>query len=199
LNWTVVGGRIVSSLPQFLGANPAEVSAGSLKGTRALAKEEDLARHLLKSLDEEKRKIAVLHPQAPTEILTGAQREAAIQEDFGLPFTSMSVEQQGVLISLIEVYAGTMPRPLAEERLGKIRAAGLESIKFAWMGGSEKGQGHYYRVQGPTFLIEYDNTQNNANHIHTVWRDFQGDFGRDVLKEHYQAHARPGDTHGHDH
>jgi hypothetical protein len=87
---------------------------------------------------------------------------------------------------LLEEYAASMPSELAAERMEKLRLAGLEKITFGWAGGIERGQRHYYRVQGPTFLVEYDNTQNNANHIHSVWRDFNGDFGRDLLREHYQ-------------
>ncbi len=170
-----------------------------MQGTRALAAEEDLARALVKSLDDGQRGTAVLSDTAPREILTGAEREASIQEDRGLAYADMNEDQQGLLLSLIREYADAQPAELAEERLAKIRAAGLDAVKFAWMGGLEQGQGHYYRIQGPTFLIEYDNTQNNANHIHTVWRDFDGDFGRDILKEHYEAHAAPGDDHGHDH
>jgi hypothetical protein len=91
-----------------------------------------------------------------------------------------------MLLRLIDEHAGSQADPLAKERLAKIREAGLASVRFAWMGAGEKGGGHYYRIQGPTFLVEFDNTQNNANHIHQVWRDFKGDFGRDLLAEHYR-------------
>jgi hypothetical protein len=121
--------------------------------------------------------------------LTGAEREAAIQEDKGLAYADMDAAAQGLLLALIQEHASCQSDGLAQARLAKIRAAGIESVKFAWMGGVEKGQGHYYRVQGPTFLIEYDNTQGQANHVHTVWRDFHGDFGRDLLKAHYASHA----------
>jgi hypothetical protein len=197
LNWTVVDGKVIGDSPQFLGANPARVASGALQGTRALEAEEDLARALVKSLDEEQKKEAVLRATAPRDILTGAQRQAAIQDDRGIAHRQLRREQKGMLLALIRVYADAMPRAVAERRLEKIRRAGLDDVKFAWMGGLEPGQGHYYRVQGPTFLIEYDNTQNNANHIHTVWRDFKGDFGADLLAEHYKAHAHER-NHGHD-
>lgn len=207
LNWTIAGGRVIATTPQFLGANPAEIKAGPREGHRALAGEEDLARALLESLDETQRTAAIIADRAPADILTGMSREAAIQENSGVAWNDLNESQQGQLMSLIETYAEVQRPALKEARLEKLKAAGLETIRFAWMGGTEKGQGHYYRIQGATFLIEYDNVQNNANHIHTVWRDFDGDFGRDVLKEHYQAHAQDpehghhshGDEHGHSH
>jgi hypothetical protein len=185
-NWTLVNGRAIASSPQFFGANPAEVREGPMKGTRALAAEEDLARTLLKSLNPTQRAEAVLADKAPSDIITGAQRQAAIQEDKGIAYGKLNKEQQGMLLAIIEEYTNAQPPDLARGRLEKIRAAGLDGVKFAWMGGMERGQGHYYRVQGSTFLIEYDNTQNNANHIHAVWRDFKGDFGMDLLAIHYQ-------------
>src|SRR5262249_26399013 len=185
-NWTLVNGRAIASSPQFFGANPAEVREGPMKGTRALAAEEDLARTLLKSLNPTQRAEAVLADKAPSDIITGAQRQAAIQEDKGIAYGKLNKEQQGMLLAIIEEYVNAQPPDLTRGRLEKIRAAGLDGVKFAWMGGMERGQGHYYRVQGSTFLIEYDNTQNNANHIHAVWRDFNGDWGEDLLAEHYR-------------
>ena len=185
LNWTVVEGRLAST-PQFLGANPADVRDGPLKGTRALASEEDLGRALVKSFDAGQAAQAVLRKNAPEEILTSDSREAAIQEDKGISYGRLTPEQQGLLLSLIQEYASAQPAAVAQARLARVRAE-LPKVKFAWMGGLEKGQGHYYRIQGSTFLIEYDNTQNNANHIHCVWREFKGDWGKDLLAEHYRT------------
>jgi hypothetical protein len=199
LNWTFAEGKLLSSTPQFLGSNPAEVLEGPLKGTRALGAEEDLARALLALLSEEQRAVCVTSDKAPADILTRMDREAGIQENTGLRFADMTDAQRGMLIELINVYTSVQLPGVAAERVQKIKDAGMDEIRFAWMGGLEKGQGHYYRVQGPTFLIEYDNTQNNANHIHTVWRDFNGDFGRDVLKDHYRAHANPAHPQEHIH
>jgi hypothetical protein len=199
LHWTIVDGAIVATVPQFLGANPAEVLSGPKQGTRALAAEEDLARQLVNSLDDDQRSLCILHPAAPPDIVTGAAREVAMLDDLGVPYAQLNEAQQGVMLSLIQVYAGCQLPELADARLGKIRDAGLDRVKFGWMGGIEKGEKHYYRIQGPTFLIEYDNTQNDANHIHTVWRDFHGDFGRDVLKEHYERHANPAQLGDHSH
>jgi hypothetical protein len=186
-NWTIVNGNAMATTPQFFGATPAEVRQGSRKGTRAIALEEDLAFELLRSLDATQQKAAILDPKAPNDILTTNTREAAIQEDRGVPYAQMNAAQKALLMKLIEANTDAQPEAVARERLANLRAAGLDTIKFAWMGATEKGQGHYYRVQGPTFLIEFDNTQNDANHIHLVWRDFKGDWGRDLLAEHYKT------------
>lgn len=185
-NWTIVHGKSIGSSPQFFGANPAEVHTGPMKGTRVLAAEEDLGRSLVKSLTSAQRADAVINLTAPNDIVTTNERRAAIQEDKGIAYNKLTKDQQGMLMALIEEYLSAQPRPQARERLDKLRQAGFDQIKFAWMGGLEKGEGHYYRVQGSTFLIEYDNTQNNANHVHCVWRDFKGDWGEDLLAAHYR-------------
>jgi hypothetical protein len=186
LNWTIVNGRLAGSAPQFLGAHPADVSQGPREGARALAVEEDLARTLVHSLSPPQRSAAILNASAPRDIVTGASREAAISEDKGLGYAQLTAEQQGLLLSLIQEYASTQTSPVAQARLARVKGE-LPGVKLAWMGGIERGQGHYYRIQGATFLIEYDNTQDGANHIHCVWRDFKGDWGKDVLAEHYRT------------
>jgi hypothetical protein len=185
-NWTIVNGKSIGSSPQFFGANPAEVREGPMKGTRVLSAEEDLGRSLVKSLSTAQRAEAVLSTFAPGDILTSNQRTAAIQEDKGVAYSKLSKDQQGTLLALIEEYLAAQPPAQARQRLDKIRREGFDQIKFAWMGGLERGEGHYYRVQGRTFLIEYDNTQDDANHVHCVWRDFNGDWGDDLLAEHYR-------------
>lgn len=191
LNWTVVGGKAIASSPQFFGSNPGEVrvdvAGAPAKGTRVLGAEEDEGRKLVKSLTDEQRSVAVLSDKAPSDIITGASRQAAIQEDTGISYEKLTAAQRGQLLTLIRVYTDTQSKMLADKRLAALRKAGLNKVKFAWMGSTESGQGHYYRIQGPTFLVEYDNTQNNANHVHSVWRDFKGDFGMDLLAMHYQA------------
>jgi tetratricopeptide (TPR) repeat protein len=187
LHWTFVAGRSLASTPQFLGSNPAEVRSGPKQGTRALAAEEDLGRALLKSLSAEQRKEAVISETAPNDIATTNTRQAAIAESRGLSWTRLSEAQRGMLLTLLEEYAGVQRREIAAERLRRVREAGVDKLVFAWMGGPERGEGHYYRIQGPSFVVEYDNTQNGNNHIHSVWRDFQGDFGRDLLAEHYRT------------
>jgi hypothetical protein len=194
LNFTVVAGRLIASTPQFFGANPAEVKDGPKKGLRALPAEEDLARALLMSLDAPRRAEAVISTDAPRDIITGNSRKADLGQPKGLPVARMDRRQRGLLVALLDEYARSMPDAVARERLRRLREAGLEKVHFAWAGGAEHGQPHYYRIQGPTFLVEYDNTQNNANHIHSVWRDFDGDWGLDLLRLHYDT-AQSG--HGH--
>lgn len=186
LHWTIVNGAAVATTPQFFGSNPAEVREGTKKGTRVLHAEEDLARALLTALSDAQRTTAIVSDTAPDDILTTNARKAAIQENVGLSYGDMTVEQRGMLLALIDEYASAQPKAQAAERIEKIRTAGFEQVKFAWMGPVQKGALHYYRVQGPTFLIEYDNTQNDGNHVHAVWRDFAGDFGVDLLEEHYR-------------
>jgi hypothetical protein len=174
----------ISSSPMFLGANPAEVRDGDKKGTRVLADEEDAARALLMALPADLQKQAVVNAVAPSDIITMNKNDVTPLQDRGVAYAAMSAAQQVLLIRLIEVYTGNMEADLAAERLARIRSGGVDNIKFAWLGGIDKGKKHYYSVQGPTFLIEYDNTQNDGNHIHSVWRDFDGDFGRNILREH---------------
>ena len=187
-SWTVVDGQLSASTPQFFGSNPAHVREGSQAGEKVLAAEEYYARSLLGSLSPALQRAAIIADEAPDDILTSSDRQAAMLEDEGVAYSQLDSQQQDTLWRLIEEYAAAQPAPIAEERLDKVRAAGLDNIQFAWMGGIQEREGHYYRVQGPTFLIEYDNIQNDANHVHSVWRDFDGDFGRDLLAAHYRAY-----------
>jgi hypothetical protein len=185
-NYTVVNGR-VSGAPSFFGANPAEVREGPRKGLRALAAEEDLGRALLESLEDGQRKIAVVDAKAYPDILTAASRRAALAgHPSGLPASQMNARQFERLMALIAEYAHNMPEQIARDREEQVRKAG-RNIWFAWAGEAAPGRPHYYRVQAPTFLIEFDDTQNHANHIHSVWRDFHGDFGADLLEMHYKT------------
>jgi hypothetical protein len=184
LNFTVVKGTLLATSPSFMGTNPAEVRQGPLKGRRVLGAEEDLARGLLMSFDEEQRKVIVHDPQAPADILTAAQPKVEPLAAAGLPASAFSPKQKAMLRRLLNEYAANMPPALAAARLARVEQAGFEKLHFAWAGGLRKGDPHYYRIQGPTVLIEYDNTQNEANHAHSVWRDFDGDFGRDLIREH---------------
>ncbi|MEE2636157.1 MAG: DUF3500 domain-containing protein [Acidobacteriota bacterium] len=187
-NWTIVNGSAVATSPQFFGSNPAEVRDGPRAGLRVLGSEEDQARSLLASLNDVQRAAARVSDEAPSDILTRAQRKVTMLEDFGVSHADLDSDQQSVVWSIIEEYATVQPDPIAKARLATIQDAGLDHIKFVWMGGAAKGEPHYYRIQGPTFLIEYDNTQGSANHVHSVWRDFNGDFGRDLLAAHYRQY-----------
>lgn len=185
-NITVGDKGVLGVTPSFVGANPAEVADGPRKGFRPLAREEDLARELVQSLDAAQRNMAIIATTAPRDIITGASRKAKPLEPLGIPAAKLTGPQQQLLESLIREYVFTYRNEIAEADWKKINAAGRDRLHFAWAGGVERGQGHYYRIQGPTFLMEYDNTQNRANHIHAVWRDFENDFGEDLLRKHYE-------------
>ncbi len=187
LNFTLAGERLAADTPSFLGANPAEVRKGARKGLRVLAAEEDEARALLAMLSEEQRREAVFDSRTYGDIITGNAQKAEPLEAKGLLAARMDERQRAQLMKLVEVYASTFEPGLAQARLARVREGGVENIRFGWAGATARGARHYYRVQGPLFLIEYDASQNDGNHIHTVWRDFNGDFGRDLLKLHYDA------------
>ena len=183
LHYTLKGGKLISASPTFFGANPHRLASGS----RALPKEEDLARSLLRSLDAKQKKSAVVTEEAYSDILTRADTRAKLEDQpKGLAASAMSVKQREILKALIEEYVHNVPASVAAERMKAVNGTSNTDLLFAWAGGGEPGQGHYYRVQAPAFLIEYDNTQGGANHSHTVWRDFEGDFGRDVLALHHR-------------
>jgi hypothetical protein len=192
-NWTIVGGKAVGTTPAFFGANPGRSVAAPSAATPApqstpvepLAAEQQKARDLLAALTAEQRTAAITSATAPADILTTNVRKAAIIDNTGLAASAMTRPQQTLLMALIEEYASAQSPALAAQRMERVRLDGMEKIRFAWLGSTEPGLGHYYRVQGASFLIEYDNTQNNANHPHTVWRDFAGDFGVDLLAAHY--------------
>ena len=196
LHFTVVKGQVAASTPSFAGSNPAEVREGPQQGQRVLGLLEDSGRALVTALNESQRATAVIQPNAPNEIVTGNRLDIDPLQPAGLMAAQMTPQQRDLLMAVIDAYAGLMAPEVAADRLAKIKAAGLEKIGFAWAGPLERGRQHYYRVQGPTFLIEFDNAQNQGNHVHSIWRDFRGDFGRDLLREHIKtAHlgtAAPG-------
>ncbi len=189
LQFTIVNGTMVASSPTMFGSNPAEVPEGPKKGLRVLGDQEDTARALLMALDRAQRARAVIQNVALDEIVTTNKVEIKPLAPVGLTADAMTPAQRDLLLKVIETYTSKMADDIAAERMARIRSAGVEKISFAWAGEAERGKKHYYRIQGPTFLIEHDNSQNNGNHIHSVWRDFNGDFGRDLLREHYKAVA----------
>ena len=184
LHFTVVKGRLVASTPTFAGTNPAEVRSGKQKGMRILAEQEDTARDLLMSLTPDQQKAAIFTADAPEDIVTGNKDKVDPAKPVGLVSKDMEPAQRLKLMNVIRSYSSLMADDIAKERVGRIWSAGIENLYFGWAGGTAPGEKHYYRIQGPTFLIEFDNTQNDANHIHSVWRDFNGDFGRDLLRAH---------------
>jgi hypothetical protein len=216
LNYTLVNGQIVAPTPTFFGANPAASPLGGHVTLRPLQGIEELARDLMHTLDEGQRALAVIANAAPPDIvLTNSAyvaegallaNQKAIDEwqareqvhdhelekvrysstPQGLAAGALNAGQQELLLALVGEYIHRMPDELAEIERRKLQ--GAAPLHFAWAGGLERGQGHYYRIQGGHFLVEYDNTQDNANHIHSVWRDPVNDFGAQILANHY-AHS----------
>lgn len=190
LNFTVVKDRTAFA-PFFFGANPAEVKDGPKKGLRVLRAEEDLALELVQALSAEQRPKAIFQSSAFADIVTASASQVNPLEPVGITARELTAAQQALLNRLLGAYLSAMPAALSEARLKRLAHEDGTTIRFGWAGATQRGKPHYYRVQGKTFLIEFDNTQNNANHIHSVWRDFDGDFGRDLLQEHYhKAHAQ---------
>jgi hypothetical protein len=184
LNFTVRGDAAVATTPSFFGANPAEVRKGPKQGLRVLAAEEDEARKLLALLDAAQRRIAIVDARTYGDIITAARDKVSPLDNRGLEARAMTEPQKAQLRRLIEVYADSFEPQLRAARLARSNE-GFDSIRVAWAGSPDKGKQHYYRVQGAKFLIEYDASQNDGNHVHTVWRDYDGDFGRDLLREHH--------------
>jgi hypothetical protein len=189
LNVTVAGGKVLSMTPSFMGTNPGEVREGPRKGLRVLAEEEEHGRQLVKSLKDDQKAVAMLPGDVPADVISKEERKAVPLQPAGIAADKLEPGQREMLWRTIEEYIGRFRPDLAGLVRGQLKAGGAGTITFAWSGGTDVGQPHYYRIQSPEFLFEYDNTQNNANHPHAVWRDFANDFGEDLLKKHYsQAH-----------
>jgi hypothetical protein len=192
VNHLVAKGAFIAPTPCFFGANPATVPAGPLEGFRTLPGEESAARRLLRALDADDRKRAVIDDEAPADIVTRWSRRVEMDDPAGLPVSEMTADQRSRFMELLETYLHRMPADLADARMNALDRDGLGHIHFAWAGAARPGTPHYYRLHGPALLIEYDNTQNNANHIHSVWRDLRDDWGEDLLRRHYdRSHRRP--------
>jgi hypothetical protein len=186
-NYTIVDGK-VSDSPSFFGTNPAEVRVGPRKGLRVLALEDDYGYDMIEALDPAQQNVAVVDKTALKDIITGASRKAALNgAPNGLPASKMTAAQYDKLMTLIELYASNVPQAMADHRMELARKQPKEATFFAWTGEVKRGALHYYRVQTPAFLIEMDCTQDQGNHIHSVWRDYENDFGMDLLKAHYAA------------
>lgn len=185
LNFTIGAGDVALT-PSFMGSNPAEVRSGPRQGLRVLAREEDLAHELMQSLNEKQRALAIYTTNAPHEIITSTNRHLTALQPVGISAAELDAKQRGVFMELLREFVFRYRDELAAADWNKIETAGPDKLHFAWAGGTGPGQGHYYRIQGPTFLMEYDKTQDNANHVHTVWRDLENDFGDDLLRQHYE-------------
>lgn len=200
INYTSAGNKLVSATPEFMGANPAIVPSGPQKGKQVLKGEAELAFKLLHSLTEEQLHAALIDTKAPADIITGNKRSALLEHREGIRFHDLKSDQKAVFMQLLNTYIGNFREEFSNELMEKLKGTGLDSLCFAWAGRLHPGpgNGHYYRIQGPVLLIEYDNTQNNANHVHTVVRDLTNDFGEDALRRHYeQGHRHHESSVGH--
>ncbi len=186
MNVAAAGDAPPSMTPAFLGSNPAVVREGPNAGRRLLGAEEDLARELLALFTDAQLRTAIIETEAPRDIITGNARMVELDDFEGLPASEMTNAQSHALMHLIEEYLNNADAVIANAEMERIHEAGLENLHFAWAGSTERGEGHYYRIHGPTVLIEYDNVQGGANHVHSVWRDPQNDFGDDLLRRHYE-------------
>ncbi len=189
LNFSLWVDGLLSLTPFFFGTNPAEVRKGPQTGLRILDKREDLAFDLMGSLDAEQAERAVIYPEAPWDILTFNASRAVMPTYQGLAASEMDDDQRALLDRLVDLYIDQAPSDLADDRRARIAAAGREGMHFAWAGpvqhnSVQRSEAHYYRIHGGNFLVEFDNRQNGANHIHSVWRDVENDFANDVLGEH---------------
>jgi hypothetical protein len=188
---TLVGDDVATT-PQFFGAQPAEVGAGPHLGFQSLPREQDLARELVLVLEEDQRRQAVASAVAPDDILTRQDPAVAGFPSGGLPRSRMDRRQGDLLEALVRQYLDRSPAAVADRAWSGILDAGWPEVRFTWSGGLQRGSGHYYAVSGPTFVLEYDNTQESGNHIHSVWRDRQRDFGADLLARHYATQHSGG-------
>ncbi|MEJ2112551.1 MAG: DUF3500 domain-containing protein [Flavobacteriaceae bacterium] len=185
LNFTIVDNNI-SIAPRFMGASPAVIMEGERKGESTLDKEEGLGLILVNSLSDVQTQKAIFQKESFFDIVTSNAIEVSPLDKVGIKLSDLNTKQQNILWDLLNEYLSTMPTELAKKRMNNLKAEELNDITFGWAGSTQLGKPHYYRIQGKTFLVEFDNTQNNANHIHLVWRDFNGDFGRDLILEHYK-------------
>lgn len=193
-NFSASDGKLVSGTPSFLGSNPAVVKDGPQKGKEVLKEETSKGFALLHALNENELQKAIISNAAPHEIITGADRKAIIEQPEGILYRELSAPGKRLMLELLEVYLHRYKKPYADQMMEDIKKAGLDQLRFAWAGARmpENGKAYYYRIHGPTIIIEYDNSQNNANHIHTVVRDLKNDFGGDMLLQHYKSsHAHP--------
>ncbi len=176
LNYTIANGKVVSSTPEFFGANPGLIDSGPGRSIRVLGTEEDLARQILKLCNEEQQKLAWIAKEAPDDLRGGGVVQPVVTKPVGLAVSKMNADQKKLLQELLSEYLKNMPADVEKARRDRINQSGLDNTYFAWWGSSERNERHYYVVQGETFIIEYNNTQNSANHVHSMWRNIDGDF-----------------------
>ena len=184
LNYSIWNDKVIAVTPFFFGANPAEVRKGPKNGLRILGDREDLAFELMESLDAGQQSKAIIYDEAPLDILTYNSSKVSLPREEGLPASRMSGTQQEMLMALVTLYVSQVRSDVAQERLDAFKTNGIDGIHLAWAGPVDKTKAHYYRLHGGDFLVEFDNRQDGANHIHSVYRDVENDFASDVLRQH---------------
>lgn len=186
LNFTSDEGKIVSATPTFFGSNPGIVKEGPYRGKQVLKRESQLGFALVNSLTADQLKIAKFSEEAPSEIITANHHEVGEIEKEGIAYSKLDRAQKKTFMKLLQIYVGNYIFDFSENLMAKIEKAGIENLHFAWAGSLKEGKAHYYRIHGPMLLIEFDNTQNDANHVHTAVRDLTNDYAEDILKRHYE-------------
>ncbi len=184
IHFSIMGDKVISTTPFFFGANPAEVRKGPKNGLRILGVREDLAFDLMNSLDEKQVEESIICDAAPADIVTFNSSKASLMTYEGLPASKMNGAQKELLLALVAEYVNQVRTEVAEQKLADLKKTGLDHLHFAWAGPVTKDEPHYYRIHGGDFVVEFDNRQDGANHIHSVWRDVENDFAADVLREH---------------
>jgi hypothetical protein len=184
LNFSLWGDKFISMTPFFFGSNPAEVRKGPKKGLRILDQREDLGFELMNSLDQGQASKATIYSEAPYDIITYNSSRVSLPPEEGLPASKMNGTQKDILRNLVNVYVNQVRTDMAQDKLQRLEEEGFDGLHWAWGGSVEESKEHYYRIHGGNFVVEFDNRQNGANHIHSVWRDVENDFANDVLREH---------------
>ncbi|GGZ90076.1 DUF3500 domain-containing protein [Algibacter mikhailovii] len=189
INITVFGEH-VSFTPMFIGAGSEVLPFTKHIGLRYLSKEEDYGIKLINSFNEEQKKQATLNEEVPKDIITNPDSDKRITDYNGIKAEHLTNEQKQLLMLLIKEYVNNLENDKAQENLDKIKTSGVENIYFAWIGSYQSKAPHYYIINGPDFIIEYDNVgfRNNGDHIHAIWREKINDFGEDILKTHHLKH-----------
>jgi hypothetical protein len=191
VNYTVTEDGAVRATPLFLGANPARLQQGDVTVLEPLAAEEHLAFSLLGALSPAERAAAVISDEAPSDIVSRDQARLEGIEPKGVRLAGLAGEPWALARALVALYVDRLPAGVAALQRELVAADDLGDIRLAWAGEGTAGRPHYYRLQGTRFFVELDNTQDDANHVHTVYRDPEGDFGGDVLAAHHRAHHAP--------
>ncbi|MDA0264071.1 MAG: DUF3500 domain-containing protein [Chloroflexi bacterium] len=184
IHFSIMGDKVISTTPFFFGANPAQVRKGPKNGLRILGAREDMAFDLMASLTEEQVAESIICDAAPADIVTFNSSKASLMAYEGLPASKMNGAQKELLLALVAEYVNQVHTDLAEHKLAELKKTGLDHLHLGWAGPVTKDEPHYYRIHGGDFVVEFDNRQDGANHIHSVWRDVENDFAADVLRDH---------------